>query len=190
VPRYDALYSAPRTKTYATTVALPTAIKTSIATSTNTATYSGAGLNGSIGAAAFGQAQTVSVTTSAHAGTYTGTAIVVNGKDETGAVISETLTLTQVNGGETIVGTKAFAQVTSVVVPAQFDALGAYTFGVYDVVYSTPPRELRTGGAGTLVLTYQDGSADTITSAVAEHHKVLPTKIGGASTATALTVYY
>jgi len=182
-----------KTVTYAA-IADDDAIKTSIATSTSIATYSGVGLNGVIGATAMVPARNVTVTTGAHSGTYIGTAIVVTGTNSEGAVITETLTLTAVNGNETIVGAKGFKTVTSIAVPAQFDTSGTFKFGVRDIICgANPPKSVRCGGAGALKVTYEDGTTDTIADIAArESLAIAPHKIFGDSgtTVTNLTLFF
>lgn len=169
-----------KTVSYSAALADTDAIKTSIATVAATATYTGGALNGVIGATAMVPARTVSVTTSANVGTYTGVAIVVTGTDVNGLALSETLTLTAVDGNETIVGSKGFKTVTSIAIPAQFDTGGTFQFGVRDVMCSTPPKAVRCVGAGALKVGYEDGTTDTIADIAARETLLIsPTKIFG-----------
>lgn len=171
--------------------AVGNALKTSIASSAAPATYTGVALNGSIGSGRFAVPQTVSVTTSAHAGSYIiTTPITVKGTDAFGNAISDTLTLTAVNGGETIVGVKAFMTVTEIDVPAMNDALGAFTFGVYDILLTpqTVARRIRASASGSLVIGYYDGSSDTLPSATGEQHDLQVMKVSG-TTSIGFTLY-
>ncbi len=105
------------------------AIKTSIATSTGSASYSGAALNGAKGGTP-ATARAVTVTTTAATAAYNITdPIVFTGTDLDGDAWTESLYLTATNGGETIEGVWSLGSVTSVVVPAQLLATGAFTFG-------------------------------------------------------------
>jgi hypothetical protein len=105
------------------------AIKTSIATSTSAWSYSGAALNGSIGAGALSPARPITATSSSSAGAYTLTAMTVVGVDANGNALTDTMTPTQTGGGETISTTKAFASVTSISGSAMSNTAGAWTFG-------------------------------------------------------------
>ncbi len=176
-----------RTVTFQT-VADADAIKTSVASSTSEESYSGAELNGAIGAAAMVPARTLSVTTSSNTGSYNiADPITFTGTDSEGNAISEDLTLTNEDGGETLVTTKAFRTVTSIATPEQNDTGGAFTFGVRDIVpVANPPRAVRCGGAGNLKVAYDDGTTDTLTDIIAgEVLAISPTKIFGDAATTA-----
>lgn len=190
-PNFDALYGATSTKTYTSAFASANAIVTSLATSASPVTLSGGSLNGSIGAGAIVLSQTISATTSVHASSYVLTPITVNGTDESGATISDTITLTLVNGGETISTSKGFASVTSIVIPAQHDALGAWTFGVRDVALVKPARAVRGGAAGNVKMAYQDATVDTLPFTAGEVQCILPVRLydDGGTTAWPVTVY-
>jgi len=177
-------------KTFAA-IAVANAIKTSIATVVGAQNYTGAALNGAIGQGQFGVPQNVSVTTTTFASTYSiGAAnpIVFTGTNEQGQVITESLLLTATGGNETIFGTKAFATVTGISVPAQLTTSGAFTFGVGDIVLETPCREIRAGAAGNVKVGYPDMTAtDTIPLVVAERVTVAANRIYSTGT-TALPV--
>lgn len=126
------------------------AIKLSIATAATAQNYSGAALDGVVGAGAITPCASVTVKTTTHAATYNITdPIVVTGIDEAGRTITESLMLTQVNGNETITGTKAFASIISIAVPAQVDALGTFKFGVGGNLSFKPPARWFEGGKAT-----------------------------------------
>jgi hypothetical protein len=157
---------SPTWKSYAAaTIADVDAIKTSIATSTSTAQYTGAALNGALGASAIRFPQCVSVTTSSSVGSYnTSDPIVFTGTDKDGGTITASLTLTQADGNETIVDSalQGFASVTQIDVPAQVDTNGAFEFGVRDVVLDPPAQYLVAGANGNAKIVDQDGNADTM----------------------------
>lgn len=184
------IFPSLRTKTFAA-IADVDAIKTAIATAAAPATYSGVALNGAIGAAALGVSQTFTVKTRANAGAYvTANPIVVTGLDWQGKIISESVSLTQTNGGETVQGTKAFARFTSIAVPAQNDTSGSFEFGVGDILLDMPARELRAGAIGDIKVGYQDGGTDVLPSIAAERHTVLAFRVySTGTTALPVTVY-
>lgn len=185
-----AIYPSPRTVTYAA-IAAPTAIKTSIATAVAPQTYTGVALNGATGAGVLPFPQTISATSASHSGSYiVGSPITVTGLDALGAVQTDTITLTLVNGNETISTVKAFASVTSIVVPAMNDTAGAFTFGVNDIIVPSPFRQLRAGSAGNVVVGYVGGFTDTLPCLQGERHDVLALSIKNTlTTALPLTVY-
>lgn len=185
-PLFNDLFPSPRCVTY-TALADDDAIKTSIATVAAPATYSGGALNGAYGGT-FPLPQTVSVTTSSSVGSYILGAIVFTGTDQDGSVITESLTLTAVNGNETIKGTTAFATITSIVVPAQFDTSGTFKFGVFHLLLKSPMRKIRASAAGNLVLGFQDGNTDTLPCTAGEQQSVLALKVLG-TTSIGFTVY-
>lgn len=184
---------APWSRTVTTALASGNAIKTSIATAITAQSYSTVGLNGAIGQSQFALPQTVSVTTSSHSGSYIITSpIVVTGLDPYGNTITENLTLTQVNGNETIQGVKSFAQVTKIDVPPMTDTSGAFTFGVGDVLLPSGTffRKLRSNSAGDIKVGFQDGTTDTIHLLAGETVNVLANRIYSTGTsATALTAF-
>lgn len=184
---------APRTYTFAA-IADADGLKTSIATSTSVATYSGATLNGALanpGPATIPLTMNVSVTTTSQSNTYNITSpIVVTGTNAAGATITDSLTLTTDDGNETVAGTKAFATVTSIAVPAQSNTSGAFTFGVQNIVFDEAAREVRGGSAGNIVVGYDGSTTDTIPCLAGEHHKVFAKRIvSSGTTALPVTVY-
>lgn len=112
-------------------------LKTTFATTAGVQNFNGAALNGAEGpllAGGLGPARTVSVSTAAVAAAYTvGSTVIFTGTFG-GKVQTETLTLTQAGGGETLFGMKPFDTISSVVVGAQPNGTGSMTFGVGDVV--------------------------------------------------------
>jgi len=177
------------------------ALVTSVATSAAIVTYTGATLTGVLGnpgPCIMRCPQLVTVTTAASVGTYVLAAITVTGTDETGAALTDTLTLTQANGSETLATTAAFFTVTSIVRPAQSNANGSFQFGVRDLVFSNanPCRQIRFGSAGDVQLGFVGGSGapyiDTTPGTEGEQHAALIRRVYGDTTITTsgpVTVY-
>lgn len=168
-------------------------IKTSIATVAAPASYSGGALNGAIGSAARTPGRTVSVTSAANVGSYVaGSAVTFTGTDAHGLAQTETLLLTSANGGETIVGNKAFKTVTQIDVAAQVNVNGAFTFGYQDVV-CPGCFGFRIGVDGDAKVGFADGSSDTLPVLFAGETVALTiAKLYGsaATTATKITLYF
>ncbi len=101
------------------------AFKTAIATAITQQTYTGVALNGVVGAASLTYPRNVSVTTDDHVAAYTGN-VAFTGLDVAGNSISESLAL---SNNATVVGVKAFASVSSIVVDAQINTTGSIQFG-------------------------------------------------------------
>lgn len=182
----NALSSPEHGGSVAGALAVTNAIKMSIASAATPQSYSGAALNGAIGAAAMELPRTVSVTTSAHAGSYVpASTVTFTGTDKDGNAITEALALVATNGGETIVGLKGFMQITQIDVQAQNDASGAFTFGVQDIVVPGC-RVVRVGTGGDLHVTYASGIQSTIPKVQAgESRPMNVTKVWGDSKTTA-----
>lgn len=123
-------------------------IKTSIASSASAASYSGAALNGVVGAGTMSPPRNITITTSSNAN-INAVAVVITGKDVNGATQTDTITLTD-NGGVTDVGTKAFASVSSIAVPAQGGTGGALQFGFGNVIGLSKKLKARAGSNGLI----------------------------------------
>lgn len=107
-------------------------IKESIASAASEQTYTGSDLDGAVGEGTMSPPRNITITTSSHTD-IDAVGVVVTGTDVNGDTISETITLTN-NGNTTDVGAKAFATVTSIVVPAQTGTGGALEFGFGDLI--------------------------------------------------------
>ncbi len=165
------------------------AIKTSIATVAAPVSYSGVALNGAIGVAEMNPPRNISVTTSASVGAYTLTAITITGTDAAGRALTETLTLTQANGGQTVVGASAFKTVTQIDILAMVSTAGAFTFGVRDIFCTRRPSRIRVGTTGALKVGYDDGTTDVIAAVLAgETLNIAPARVYGDSSTTATNV--
>lgn len=184
----DPNYSV-KTVSFAGTLADADNIKLSIATDTSAASYTGTDLDGASGGV-FPISRTVTITTTANPGSYNVTdAIVFTGTDVNGKTITESFTLTQDGGGETLVGSTGFLTVTSIDVPAQQDASGTFVFGVQDVVVTFLCREIRVATQGNLKVSYADGSVDIIPSVFdGEKLPYSPVKVWGDSDTTAQNI--
>lgn len=127
-------------------LAQPTAIKLAVATSTSAQSYSGAALNGAVGAGPIYAARSVSVTTAPAAGAYdVADPIVVTGVDGGGNALVDQIVLTKPNGGETVSTLFHFGAAASVAFHAQTLTTGSFTIGYAD----SPERDL-----GSLVKRY------------------------------------
>ena len=170
-------------------LAAPTSIKTSIATAVSIQTYNGAALNGAVGAAAFTCPRVVTATLSASAGAYTAaSSITVTGTDQFGAAISDTLAIAGTGGGVTISSVKFFSSVTQIVIAAQANTAGSFTFGQSDAAVNA--TQLRVGTACNLDLKCKDGTLGTIYSVqVGEQVPVGVAIVFATSTAQGITAY-
>ena len=127
----------------------PDAIKTSIATVAGAASYSGAALNGVIGATAFDPPRCATATLSANAGSYTnGSTITFTGELD-GAVVTDVLTISGTGGGVMLTGDAYFDKITQIDIQAQANTSGSFTFGLYSQAEPTASGFVRfVGGSG------------------------------------------
>ncbi len=129
-PSADTVTTAARVDNFGTLAVDDDAVIVEFATSTGADTRNGAELDGVLGGT-LNPPRNVTVTTTADASTYNTTdPIVISGTDVAGTSITENVTLTNANGGETKTGTKVFATVTSVVFPAMLTTNGGIRVGV------------------------------------------------------------
>lgn len=175
-------------------------VKTSAATIASETTYlpavmDGAGINTS------GQllktARTVTATLSSAVGSYSTDPIVVTGVYG-GATVTDTLTPSDADGGETLYGDQPFDTLVSIAIPAQVDTAGAFEFGVGDICARKGDRftAVKCDTDITLHVQYGEGSANKSTDAHAVLAKTIePTAVSrvltGASetSGAAVTVY-
>jgi len=152
------------------------AIKLSIASVASIATYSGAALDGATvtdgvstpaPSGLIGVSQHPIAVAASHAGSYVVNSTVVFTGTRGGKAATSTATVTSANGNLTYVGNNPLDTVTSIVVGAQADALGAWTFGYNDIVCpqrggcDEPFRVLRPTSTGNVVIV--DGSGRSVT---------------------------
>ena len=104
-----------------------TAIKTAAASTTAVANFSGAALNGSIGAGTISPPRSILITTAGTTPADAPATATITGLDINGAVISETINIAQT--ATTAEGAKAFAKVTSITMPAGEGTGATVAFG-------------------------------------------------------------
>jgi hypothetical protein len=108
--------------------ALPTSLKTSIASAATAQTYSGAALNGSIGAGAISPQRAPTVTTGGSLAAFApGSTVRFTGLNGLGSVCVSTATIGATIG--TFAGDYDLASVTSIAVDGQTSTAGTLTFG-------------------------------------------------------------
>lgn len=195
------LHSSPRC--YTSTAALLTdtdGIKTDQAGALIPQSFSGAALNGAVHVAGFYFPRYPSVTSTANAATYNTTDPIVVTGTRGGVVATVSLLLTAAGGNETIVGTTPLETIASIAVPAQLQAAGGLSFGVWGIgpfarvlggaiVGNEPYRAAKACADGTLIFIFPDASIDTTTCIAGAVEKVLFDGISASSTATPITVY-
>ncbi len=168
------------------------AIKAAVASIDEDVVYTLTDLDGVIGALVMNPPRTLTVKTTANAGSYVvDSTIIATGVTGSGRAVTETFTITDVDGGETFVGTVDFSRVDSVAIEAQSDVDGEFKIGVRDIVCNGV-REIRIGGAGAIKLGY-GAATDTVASlVVGERIYTQPTRIYGdaSTTATKITLFF
>ncbi len=149
-------------------------------------TFRGDSLDGVIGDSVMTPARTVTVKTTAAAGSYIlDSTVVVSGVDEIGHRVSETFTIGDEDGGETLVGLVGFSVITAIDPDDQVDDSAEFKIGVRDFILGSIPTELRFGAVGNIKLGYATGDTDTIaTLIVGEHLPLRPKKIFSTSDTT------
>lgn len=163
------------------------AIKTAIATSTSAQVYSGVALNGAAasgGTATARLPQAFCAKLSSAAGQYVTEAIVATGTDENGAAATASVTPTTTDGNETIISTAGLVTATSIAVPAQTGTGGQFEFGFSDLVFgaSWPCVQVMIGADGNIVVTFEDETAETITTLESQKLEGIIRRITRAST--------
>jgi hypothetical protein len=131
------------------------AVKTSFATSTTAQAYSGAALNGAVGATKMPIPRNITVTAAANGGGYTGSVTVKGLRN--GVVVTEAIAIT---ASSTVAGVKMFDSVTELDLVGQPDALGSIQVGFGVVLGLSQPVLARAGGA-ILVRENMDGTIPT-----------------------------
>lgn len=167
------------------------ALVTAKATVVAIQTYTGAGLDGTLGGT-MRLPQHVTLTTSAVGAQYVvGSTAVITGTHE-GQTVTETFTLTAVGGGEFFTTTQAFDAVTSIVLGAQAGVGGQVEFGVADVVASRarPGVQIEHGSGGDIEFTDDDGVTDTVTGATGNKREIIWMSIGAGNTTSDPVILY
>lgn len=194
-PIHKRVPSAQATKTYATNAALldTDAIKQSIATAASIATYTGAALNGVIGANTMVPPRAVTATLASNAGSYTASSTIVITGTYNGATVTDTLTITGTDGGITLWGSQAFQTITSIVVAAQANTGGAFQFGVGDV-FPPPTQEgflaVEAPDADGSIKVQYPSHDDTLVVLKGSTKPVMAKRVYGNGTTTGLIVYW
>ena len=144
------------------------ALLTATATSLTAVTYAVATLDGALanpGPAVMRFPQRVRVETSTEAAAYNTTdAIVFTGTDDSGAAVTESITLANAGGNEVQDGAQGFLGMVSIAIPAQLKNSGQFTIGVTDIQFSKerPGLQVEFGAAGNIVVEFFDGSVETV----------------------------
>ena len=124
------------------------ALVTAYTTSTAIQVFSGATLDGIVGAGTLTYARNVTLTLSSHTDWDATTGVVV-GTDIVGRPITENFTIPN-NGNTTVVGAKCFLYVTSITIPAQTGTGGTATFGFGALLGLTRQAKVRAGTIGII----------------------------------------
>ena len=123
--------------------AASTAIKTTVASATTVEVFEGAALNGSVGGGVMSPPRNLTITQNANAD-IDAVDVVIEGLDINGDVITDTITMTD-GGGATDSGSKAFASVVRITVPAQSGTAGTFAFGFGPLMGLSQPIKSRAG---------------------------------------------
>jgi len=121
----------------------PDGIKLAVATVAAATTYSGAALDGAVGAGAISPPRNITVTTAGATPADAPATATINGTDINGAVLSEVITVAQT--ATIALGLKAFASVTSIVLPAADGVAATLAFGFGDEIGLSKPIVTRAG---------------------------------------------
>jgi hypothetical protein len=121
----------------------PDAIKLAVATVAAATTYSGTALNGVVGAGTLSPPRNVTVTTAGATPADAPASATFNGTDVNGDSISETIVVAQT--ATIALGVKAFAKVTSIVLPAADGVAATLAFGFGDLMGLSKPIKTRAG---------------------------------------------
>lgn len=117
--------------TAASVAALPSGIKMSVATSTTTQTYSGAALNGSIGATAFAPARHITITVGGTASSIAdGSVVLLTGLGSDGHTRVARVTMTQAGAPGVFRSDWSLTRVDSIEVPGQAGTAATLSFGL------------------------------------------------------------
>lgn len=137
------------------------AIKTAIASSTSVATYSGAALNGVIGAGAISPPRNILITTAGGTPADAPATATITGTAVDGSAQTETINVAQT--GTTAAGVKAFATVTSIALPAGEGTGATLAFGT-GVVVGLDSKLRDVGGAANGGVVKEVANATVVTN--------------------------
>lgn len=154
----------------------PDGIKTSFATSTSEVTLRAADYDGDeVSSGLLQVARNVTLTLAANAGSYNTDPILIFGVDAQGRSVSETVTPSSEDGGETLSSVNVFVGEVTIKIPAQQDTSGAFEVGVGTAVSINPPCDsLFVATAGTMVVALVDDFDHTMTIGSSENNFTIP----------------
>jgi hypothetical protein len=181
-------------------------IKTSIATAASVATYTGAALNGASATplpdSKTGFAQWPAATASSSAGSYVdGSTIVFTGTYH-GAAVTRTATVVGTGGNATFIADGPVdGAITSIVVAAQTNTSGAWTFGFVDLECPVtsigdgkfkrrPWTKARGSTAANIGFYRKSGAADYLPCIAGESHSVEISRLKTSTTTVTLVTLY
>lgn len=147
------------------------AIKTSVASTTSTASYTGTALNGVIGTGAISPPRNILITTGGTTPADAPATATITGTDVDGNTLSETITVAQT--GTTAAGSKCFASVTSIALPAGDGTGATLKFGTGVAIGFPVKTETRCGGAA-VVAELVDGAAPATAGTYTKAATALP----------------
>lgn len=166
-------------------------IKTSAATSASPQNFAVGALNGALISSGrlLPGPRSVTVTTTTSAATYNTTDPIVITGTRGGRTVTESLSLTQAGGNETVRGSQAFDTITSIAIPAQSGTGGTFQFGVGDLCAQDGGRlcrSIKPLGTGYIRLRYAEDSANDHSLPVQANagEDVAPTRIIASQTPT------
>lgn len=163
-------------------------IKTSIATAASIQTYSGAAINGAYATAGVATPAPNShtdvdqypvATASSSAGSYTNASTIQFAGTYNGVAVTRTATVVGTDGNASFIADGPMRTVTSIVVAAQANTSGAWTFGFTDLYMpiingeKIPFSFLRATGAGNIRVQHIGGYLETMAFAAAEQAEPL-----------------
>lgn len=194
--------SSPRPANFVTAnIVSANAIKTSIATAASIQTYTGGALNGAhltpYPDSKTGYAQWPTATASSSAGSYINGSTIVFTGTYNGVVTTRTATVVGTDGNAVFMADGPLdGAVTSIVVGAQTNTGGAWTFGwddlqcPYRINKLEAWREVRAGSSANIAVVLPDGSVEVLPCVPGEHQPIMVHRIRRAlTTATPITLY-
>jgi hypothetical protein len=179
------------------------AIKTTIATAASSQAYTGAALNGAsttpLPDSKTGYAQWPCATASSSAGSYVNGSTIIFTATYKGVAVTRTATVSGTDGGAKFVADGPVdGAVTNVVVGAQTNTSGAWTFGFCDLecvrrgasAQQEPWRNERGGSAGNIGYYDNGGTTQILPCIEGEHHGVQIARLNtDTTTVTSITLY-
>jgi len=197
---------SPKPRTFSSAIAVLNSIKASIATAATVQTYTGAALDGAsaspLPGGKTGFAQWPAATASSSAGSYINASTVVFTGTYKGVAVTRTATVSGTGGNATFIADGPVdGAVTKIVVGAQSNTSGAWTFGFVDLecrkilvdgttYRSEPWRQVRGGSVGNVGIVLLDDTAEILPCIEGEVHPVLISRLKtSTTTCTTITLY-